>query len=174
MIKKLLLTVALLSFACIPVAAEQVGPSFNSSTRTQNTSESKDSKDKTKGLFQGFFASDETKKAEGERLKKRVLEKTEIGMDQLHTIMDKLPPNDKNVLSAIKTQIATWSPEIFEEISSYREFVINSRKIAQQKYESLSSEAKTALETEKKLKAQLTQETVKALEALDVTAASNR
>lgn len=126
---------------------------------------------KAKTLLKSFFSPEESvQKGEGERLKKRVIEKSAIDTDQLQVIMDKFPDNDKNILGAIKTQIATWPPEIFEEISSYREFVINARKIAQQKYESLSQEAKMALETEKKLKSQLTEDTTRGLEALDVTA----
>ncbi len=109
------------------------------------------------------------KTAEGDRIRQPVAERTSVDTDQLQAIIEKLPPSDQKVLSAVRTQIATWPQEIFEEISSYREFVIGARKIAQQKYDLLSQEAKSALESEKQLKAQLSSETVQKLEALDAS-----
>lgn len=147
------------------------GSNSNADATSKDSADKTDSVDKSKSstIFKGFFSSDDDK-GEGERVKKRVLEKNIIDTDQLQSMIDKLPEKDKNTLSAIKTQIATWPPIVFEEISAYREFVINSRKIAQQKYESLSAEAKSALESEKQLKAQLSPQTIQTLEALDVTA----
>lgn len=161
MIKRLLM----IAFVILPFALSHGADSNNDAQNSDKTADS----GKSINIFKGFFDSAD-QKSEGEPLKKRVLEKNLIDTDQLQAMIDKLPENDKKTLSAIKTQIATWSPEIFEEISAYREFVINSRKIAQQKYESLSPEAKSALESEKQLKAQLSQETIQALEALDVSA----
>lgn len=147
------------------------GEDSNANANSKNSTDKTDSADKSTSstIFKGFFSSDDDK-GEGERVKKRVLEKNIIDTDQLQSMIDKLPEKDKNTLSAIKTQIATWPPAVFEEISAYREFVINARKIAQQKYESLSAEAKAALESEKQLKAQLSPETIQTLEALDVAA----
>jgi hypothetical protein len=91
-----------------------------------------------------------------------------VDTDQLQKIIDSLPAEDKRTISAIKAQIATWPKEVFDEITAYREFVINSRKIAKQKYLLLSPEAKSALEAEVQIKAGLSPSTASTLENLQV------
>ena len=91
-----------------------------------------------------------------------------IDIDQLQKIIDSFPEEDRRTIKAIKVQIATWPKEVFDEISSYREFVISARRIAKQKYTLLSPEAKSALETERQLKQKLSPATAKILEELEI------
>ena len=100
--------------------------------------------------------------------KVKATKKTIVGVDELKKIIDSLPEKDRKIISAIKKQISTWPKEVFDEISDYREFIISSRNIAQYKYSLLSPEAKSALETERHLKAKLSQDTVRTLETLKV------
>ena len=97
-----------------------------------------------------------------------LIKKTVVNAEQLQKIISSLPEKEKKIISAIKAQITTWPKEVFDEISSYREFVIGARKIAKQKYAFLSQEARRALETEKQLKEKLSPSTIKTLENLEV------
>ena len=113
----------------------------------------------------------EQKNGKEENKKKKRVKKVKsrpISVEELQKIMDGLPEQDRKIVGSVRTQIAAWPRKVFEEISAYREFVINARNIAKRKYASLSPEAKSALETEKELKSRLSPTTMKILEELEV------
>ena len=89
---------------------------------------------------------------------------------QLEDLINKLSPTERDAITKIQKEIANWPKSVFDEISNYREFVITARKIATEKYHSLSPEALQALETEKALKASLSPETVNFLETIHLRA----
>ena len=83
---------------------------------------------------------------------------------QLEDIIDKLSDTEKESILKVQKEIADWPKSLFDEISNYREFIIAARKLAQEKYNKLSPAAQQALESEQKLKSQLTPSTVEFLE----------
>ena len=87
---------------------------------------------------------------------------------QLEEIISKLSTKEKDSILKIQKEISEWPKSIFDEISNYREFVITARKIAAEKYNKLSPEARQALERETNLKSQLSPETVKFLETVQL------
>ena len=121
-----------------------------------------------KSIFNTSLGTGNKNKKEKTTKHLKVLKEKIVDVDQLQEIIDDLPAKDKRIITSVKVQISTWPKEVFDEISEYREFVISSRKFAKQKYELLSPEAKTALETEKQLKARLSPETANILESLEV------
>ncbi|NRA73572.1 MAG: hypothetical protein HRU36_02350 [Rickettsiales bacterium] len=125
-------------------------------------------KNQDKSFVKSIFASSIKKESTEKSKTTTPSKKNIIKIDQLKEIIDSLPEQDKKTLVTIRKQISTWPKEVFDEISDYREFIINSRNIAQQKYELLSQEAKKALETERHLKSKLSQSTIKTLENLEV------
>lgn len=106
-----------------------------------------------------------------DKAKQLVDQKTLLVTDkQLEEIIDKLSTAERDAIIKIQKEIADWPKSIFDEISSYREFVITARKIAAEKYSKLTPEARQALDREKSLKAQLSPATIKFLETVQLRA----
>ncbi len=98
------------------------------------------------------------------------LKKTFLTDEELQAVIAKLPDKEKEIIAKIQNEISLWPKSVFNEISTYREFVMTARKIAEEKYKKLSLEAKNAIDHEKQLKAQLTPETVRILETIQLRA----
>lgn len=86
-----------------------------------------------------------------------------LTVDELQNILDKFTAEDKKTMKGIQDQITSWPENVFTEIRAYREFVISSRKKAEEKYKTLSEEAKEAINIEKDLKSKLSPEALKTL-----------
>ena len=142
-------------------------PQLQKPEKKQNT-QPQTKKGFVKSIFNTSLGTENKNKKEKTNKHLKVLKEKIVDVDQLQEIIDDLPAKDKRIITSVKVQISTWPKEVFDEISEYREFVISSRKVAKQKYELLSPEAKTALETEKQLKARLSPETANILESLEV------
>lgn len=113
---------------------------------------------------QAFANETKTKKHPEHNAQKKLL----VTDKQLEEIIDKLSTAERNSIIKIQKEIAEWPKSVFEEISNYREFVMTARKIAIEKYHNMSPEARTALEKEKSLKAQLTPATINFLETVQL------
>ncbi len=116
-------------------------------------------------LCSQVFASETKEKPHQENNTQKKLLVTD---KQLEEIIDKLSATERNAIMKIQKEIAEWPKSVFEEISNYREFVMTARKIATDKYHNMSPEARTALQKEKELKAQLTPATIQFLETIQL------
>ena len=163
-------------FSCCCFIAAHAVSSKDSTTKQSDTKASSTISVKNKSQEKTFIKSilapslkEKNEQEKGKKSKKITASKKKvIDIDQLKEIIDSLPSQDKKIITSIRKQIATWPREVFDEISDYREFIISARKVAQQKYDLLSPEAKSALESEKHLKSKLSKNTVATLESLEV------
>ena len=170
---KSLLFFILLSCCSIVVQAE---PSKTVTVKHSNNQASKHAdskvkskiKEKEKKFVKSILTPAQPKKQDKKSKKIIISKKKVIEIDQLKEIIDSFPEKDRKIITTIRKQITTWPKEVFDEISDYREFIISARKVAQQKYDLLSPEAKSALETERHLKSKLSTNTVRTLESLEV------
>lgn len=120
-------------------------------------------------LFTQAFANETKEKTHQQHHTQHTTHKKLLVTDkQLEEIIDKLSTTERNAIIKIQKEIAEWPKSIFQEISNYREFVMTARKIAIDKYNNMSPEARTALQKEKELKAQLTPATIQFLETIQL------
>lgn len=119
-------------------------------------------------LFTQAFANETKEKTHQQHQTHAIQKKLLVTDKQLEEIIDKLSTTERNAIIKIQKEIAEWPKSIFEEISNYREFVMTARKIAIDKYNNMSPEARTALQKEKELKAQLTPATIQFLETIQL------
>lgn len=84
-------------------------------------------------------------------------------------VIASLDEKDRNEISAIRQEIASWPKALRDEIKNYQEFVIMLRAQLKTKYDGLSQDAKNAMKKEEEMVGQLSQEAVTALEKINQT-----
>lgn len=82
----------------------------------------------------------------------------------LQAVINSLSDQDRKVVLEIQQEISTWSQDVINELTNYREFVLNAREEAEKKYNALTPQAKQALKIESDLKSKLS---TGAIEKLD-------
>lgn len=110
----------------------------------------------------------DNKSAEGTPLHSDASTSTMLNKEDVLPILDKLSAEDKKNIEAIQKQILSWPKETFEEVKTYREFVIAAHKKAEDMYNALSPEAKEAISIEAKIKEKLSPDSIKLLEQIRI------
>jgi hypothetical protein len=88
--------------------------------------------------------------------------------EEVKAMLDKLSSTDKAALKNIQDQILNWPKQVFDEVKAYREFIINSRKAAKEKYEKLSEAAKEAMRIEESMKTLLSTDALNTLATIKI------
>ncbi len=89
-----------------------------------------------------------------------------LAIEDIDTVIGNLSNVDRKIVIAIKQELASWPKKLLDEVKSYQDMVITLRKQAQQKYNTLSPAAKSALKKEEQLTAKLSPSGLNSLSAL--------
>jgi len=84
--------------------------------------------------------------------------------EDLAQALNSLPDADRKIFIDIKQEIVTWPKKVRDEVKDYQDLIITLRAEAEDKYDTLSPEAKIALKKEEQLTSKLSTEAIKKLE----------
>lgn len=84
--------------------------------------------------------------------------------EDLDQALNSLPDADRKIFIDIKQEIVTWPKKVRDEVKDYQDLIITLRAEAEDKYDTLSPEAKIALKKEEQLTSKLSTEAIKKLE----------
>ena len=86
--------------------------------------------------------------------------------EDLEDALSNLSDSDRKVVIDIKQEVATWSQKLRDEVKAYQDSIITLRAEANEKYEALSVDAKSALKKEEQLTSKLSADAIKQLETV--------
>ncbi len=89
--------------------------------------------------------------------------------EDVDNVLNKLSDNDRKIVIDIKQEVATWSKKLRDEVKAYQDEIIILRAEANDKYEALSDDAKSALQKEEHLTSKLSPEAIKQLKTIAQT-----